>query len=122
DFTINAMSADPDGTLHDPFGGAADLAAGRVRFVGDPDKRLEEDHLRLLRFFRFHARFGRGAPDPAGLAACRSWAPQLARLSPERIRAELLKLLGAPDPAPTVAIMLEGAILDAVLPEIGAAA
>src|SRR5262245_23486571 len=122
DFTINAMSADPDGTLHDRFGGAADLAAGRVRFVGDPDTRLEEDHLRLLRFFRFHARFGRGAPDEAALAACRRWAPKLARLSAERVRAELLKLLGAPDPAPTVATMLEGAILAAVLREIGAAA
>ena len=122
DFTINAISADPDGTLHDPFGGTADLAAGRVRFVGEPDRRLEEDHLRLLRFFRFHARYGRGPAEAAALDACARWAPKLAALSAERIRAELLKLLGAPNPAPTVATMLERRILAGVLPEIGSAA
>ena len=70
DFTINAMSCELDGTLHDPMGGRGDLAAGRVRFVGDAARRIAEDHLRILRFFRFQARFGRGAPDAEALAAC----------------------------------------------------
>ncbi len=71
DFTMNAMSLAPDGTLHDYFGGAADLAAGRVRFVGDAATRVAEDYLRILRFFRFQARYGTGDPDPAAMAAVR---------------------------------------------------
>jgi poly(A) polymerase len=119
DFTINALSADPEsGELFDYFGGADDLAARRVRFIGDPLTRIAEDHLRILRFFRFHARFGEGAPDPAGLEACVARANDLAALSRERIADELLKLLAFPDPAPTVRLMIERGILAPVLPEI----
>jgi poly(A) polymerase len=118
DFTMNALSAAPDGALFDPFGGVVDLAAGRVRFVGAPEQRIREDVLRILRFFRFHASHGRGAPDESGLAACRALAQLLPTLSAERIQAEVLRLLEAPDPAPTVAIMLANAILAPILPEL----
>ncbi|MDB5694108.1 MAG: polynucleotide adenylyltransferase [Alphaproteobacteria bacterium] len=122
DFTINALSADP-GTLEvsDYFDGLDDLAARRVRFIGDPIRRIAEDHLRILRFFRFHARFGRGAPDPQSLAACAARANDLMALSRERIADELLKLLAMDDPAPTVALMLDHLILAPVLPEIAEA-
>lgn len=121
DFTINALYADPaTGEVHDWFGGGDDLAARRVRFIGDPLVRIAEDHLRILRFFRFHARFGRGEPDAAGLAACASRANDLMALSRERIADELLKLLGLPDPAATVSLMLESGVLAPVLPEIDA--
>lgn len=99
DFTINAMSMGVDGVIFDYFGGLADLAAGRVRFVGDPIRRLEEDVLRLLRFYRFFARYGHGAPDEAALAACRAMAHRLPGLSAERVRAEILRLLTAPGAA-----------------------
>ena len=115
DFTFNAMSADPDGRVYDYFGGLADLRAGCVRFVGDPRARIDEDHLRLLRFWRFHAHYGRAAPRAAERAACRAAAPLLDRLSGERIREELLKLLAAPDPVPSVAAMAEDGVF-AVLP------
>jgi poly(A) polymerase len=105
DFTINAMSAGADGVVHDYFGGLGDLRAGRVRFVGDPAARIAEDRLRILRFWRFHAHFGRGAPDVAARAACRAGAGGLALLSGERVRAELVKLLAAADPVPSVAAM-----------------
>ena len=119
DFTINALSAHPrTGAIFDYFGGLDDLAARRVRFIGEPLARIAEDHLRILRFFRFHARFGSGAPDAEALAACTARANDLMALSRERIADELLKLLGLPDPAPTVAIMLDRAILKPVLPEI----
>ncbi len=119
DFTINALSADPvSGALFDYFGGVADLAAGRVLFIGDPLQRIAEDHLRILRFFRFHARFGRGQPDPAALGACVARANDLMALSRERIADELLKLLGGADPAPTLSLMVAHAILKPVLPEI----
>lgn len=118
DFTINALSADPDGRVHDPFGGVADLAAGRVRFVGEPQARIREDVLRILRFFRFHAHYGQGAPDTAGLAACRELAPLLPRLSAERVAAELLRLLRAPDAASTVRLMADTGILAPILPEL----
>lgn len=117
DLTINALSCTPDGTVHDPFGGVADLEAGRVRFVGDPEERIREDVLRLLRFFRFHAHFGRGHLDPAGLAACRRLGHLLPTLSGERIQAELLRLLEAPNAADTLERMHEEDILDHVLPE-----
>jgi poly(A) polymerase len=122
DFTINAFSADP-ATLEvfDYFGGAADLADRRVRFIGDPLTRIAEDHLRILRFFRFHARFGIGAPDAAGLAACAERANDLMALSRERIADELLKLLALPAPAGTMALMIHRAILKPVLPEIAEA-
>ncbi len=119
DFTINALSADPlSGAVHDYFGGLADLNAGRVRFIGDPATRIAEDHLRILRFFRFHARFGRGAPDAASYAACVARARDLMALSRERIAMELLKLLGVADPVPAVGAMLTGALFAPVLPEI----
>ena len=121
DFTINALSADPvRGDVHDYFGGLSDLEVRRVRFIGDALKRIAEDHLRILRFFRFHARFGRGEPDGGGLEACAARANDLMALSRERIADELLKLLALPDPAPTLRLMVERDILKPVLPEIGA--
>ncbi|WP_243634483.1 CCA tRNA nucleotidyltransferase [Roseicella frigidaeris] len=119
DFTINAMSMSGAGELWDYFGGRADLAAGRVRFVGDPATRLAEDYLRALRFFRFQARYGRGAPDPAAVAAIRAAVPGLARLSAERVWMELKRLLAAPDPRAALALMAETGVLGAVLPEAG---
>jgi poly(A) polymerase len=119
DFTINALSADPaSGEIFDYFGGLADLEARTVRFIGDPLTRIAEDHLRILRFFRFHARFGTGEPDPQGLDACAERANDLMALSRERIADELLKLLALPDPAPTIALMHQRFILRPVLPEI----
>ena len=121
DFTINALYADPiDGTLFDYFGGQDDLAAGRVRFIGDPLRRIAEDHLRILRFFRFLARFG-DAPDPAGLAACAERANDLMALSRERIADELLKLLVAARAPAIVRLMIDHGIFAPVLPEIAAA-
>jgi len=119
DFTMNALSCDSGGRVWDYFGGVADARAGRVRFVGSARQRIAEDHLRLLRFFRFLARYGRGAPDPEALAAAAEAAPLLAKLSGERVRDELLKLLGAPDPLPTLRLMRTHAILAAELPEAG---
>ncbi len=121
DFTINALSADPvTGEIYDYFDGLADLEARIVRFIGDPLTRIAEDHLRILRFFRFHARFGSGEPDAAGLDACTARANDLMALSRERIADELLKLLALPDPGATVALMETGGIFRPVLPEIGA--
>ena len=118
DFTMNALYADPlDGTVYDWFGGMDDLAAGRVRFIGDPYRRIAEDHLRILRFFRFHARFG-DAIDEAGLDACTDRANDLMALSRERIAAEMLKLLVARRAVSVVALMVERGILRPVLPEI----
>jgi poly(A) polymerase len=121
DFTINALSADPEtGELFDYFGGLADLEQRHIRFIGDPLQRIAEDHLRILRFFRFHARFDAGEPDAAALEACTARANDLMGLSRERIADELLKLLAVPDPSTTVAIILNRAILKPVLPEISA--
>jgi poly(A) polymerase len=120
DFTINALSLARDGTLFDPFGGEADLRAGRIRFVGDPEARIDEDVLRLLRFFRFHAHYGKDGMDPAGLAACRKLAPRLATLSAERIWAELRKLLAAPAPGTILRAMHAAGVTDVVLPEASA--
>lgn len=119
DFTFNAMSLIADGALFDPFDGAADLAAGRVRFIGDAVARIREDRLRILRFFRFHAAYGRGAPDPAGLAAAISERDGLEDLSRERVRAELLRLIvqrRAPD---SVAAMAEAGLLQRLLGGVG---
>ena len=122
DFTINALSADPlTGELFDYFGGLADLEQRRVRFIGDPLQRIAEDHLRILRFFRFHARFDGGQPDAAAVDACAARANDLMALSRERIADELLKLLAVADPSSTVRIMLDRGILKPVLPEIGTA-
>ncbi|NLS28503.1 CCA-adding enzyme [Sphingomonas sp. S2M10] len=121
DFTINALYADPEtGALYDYFGGLEDLAARRVRFIGDPLQRIAEDHLRILRFFRFLARFG-DTPDAAGLDACTARARDLMALSRERIRDELLKLLVARDAVGVVALMLARGILAPVVPEIATA-
>jgi len=117
DFTINAMSLARDGTVFDYFGGRADLAAGIVRFVGDPATRIAEDALRILRFFRFHARYGRGAPDPAALSAIRAGVPGLRILSAERVWSELRRILLAPDPTGSVALMAAAGVLDAILPD-----
>ena len=117
DFTFNAMYADPDGTIWDPFDGRADLLAGRVRFIGDPDQRIAEDHLRILRFFRFHAWFGKPPLDGAGFDACRRNAGSLSSLSAERIAKELLRLLAAPAPADALEAMAEAGALDHWLPE-----
>jgi poly(A) polymerase len=119
DFTINALSADPiTGELFDYFGSLADLEKRHIRFIGDPLQRIAEDHLRILRFFRFHARFDAGEPDTPALEACAKRANDLMALSRERIADELLKLLGLPDPTYTLTIMLDHAILKPVLPEI----
>ncbi len=112
DFTMNALSLEPGGLLHDPFGGIDDLRAGRVRFVGDPRQRLTEDVLRLLRFFRFHAHYGKPPPDGEALAACRDMAHLLPQLSAERVRVELLKMMSAPDPAPVIRLMRDEGVLD----------
>ena len=122
DFTINALYADSaSGDVFDYFDGEADIAARRIRFIGDPLRRIAEDHLRILRFFRFHARFGAGEPDPSGLAACAARANDLMALSRERIADELLKLLALRRPAPTVRIMFEAGLFAPVLPEVGPA-
>ena len=107
DFTINALSADEDGRVYDYFGGIEDARTGRVRFVGDPIRRIEEDVLRLLRFFRFYAQLGTPPPDPAALEACRSMAGRIDTLSGERVRVEILKLLAAPDPLPAWRLMVD---------------
>jgi poly(A) polymerase/tRNA nucleotidyltransferase (CCA-adding enzyme) len=117
DFTINAMSMGRDGAVYDYFGGLEDLSAGLVRFVGEPSKRIAEDHLRILRFFRFHARYGRGWPDPAALAAIRGGVGGLAQLSVERIWSEFKRILAAPNPAEAFGLMQESGVLAAVLPE-----
>lgn len=117
DFTINALYADADGVLHDYTGGRADLAAGIVRFIGHAEARVAEDYLRVLRFFRFHARFGKGAPNAAALAACTAAAGKLDRLSGERIRDELLKILALPNAADALVLMQQSGVLAALLPE-----
>jgi poly(A) polymerase len=107
DFTINAMSCDRSGRLFDPFDGRADLARGRIRFVGDPVARIREDYLRILRFFRFFARLGQDRPPPATLAALGAERAGLDRLSGERLRAEILKLLTGRNVEASLALMDE---------------
>jgi len=107
DFTMNALSISPDGTVYDYVDGLADLRARRVRFIGDPARRIGEDYLRILRFFRFHASYANGPPDPAGLHACIVARNGLRALSRERVRAEMMKLLIAPFAVPTLAVMTE---------------
>ncbi len=116
DFTMNALYARADGEIVDPLGGLPDLRARRVRFVGIAEERIREDYLRILRFFRLHAWYGRGEPDPEGLAACARLADGLEQLSRERIGAEMLKLLAAPDPARVIAAMDQAGVLDRILP------
>jgi poly(A) polymerase len=119
DFTINALYADPRSLeLTDFFGGIEDLAARRVCFIGEAGDRIREDYLRILRYFRFQARFGALPADPRAEAACAELAPGMKALSRERVGWELQLLLGLPDPAPTVARMAELGVLREVLPEV----
>jgi poly(A) polymerase len=115
DFTMNALSASRDGIIHDYVGGLADIAARRVRFIGDAATRIAEDYLRILRFFRFHAAYGEGTLDPEGLAACIAARAGLERLSRERVRMEMFKLLIARHAVPTLAAMTETGLLEQVL-------
>jgi poly(A) polymerase len=116
DFTMNALYCDPDGTVHDPLGGFGDLEAKRVRFIGDARERIREDFLRILRFFRFMAQYGDAdAPDPEGLAAVRDEKAGLARLSGERIRAELFLLLAAPGAVPALRLMRDSGIIAPII-------
>ena len=119
DFTINGLSVDAGGVVHDHVGGLADIAARRVRFIGDPDQRIAEDYLRILRFFRIHAAFGAGEPDRASYLACIAGRAGLAALSAERVRMEMLKLMVAEGAAGAVAAMADGGLL---LPVLGGVA
>jgi poly(A) polymerase/tRNA nucleotidyltransferase (CCA-adding enzyme) len=116
DFTINAMSVGPDGTVFDYFSGRADLAAGRVRFVGDAAARITEDFLRIFRFFRFFARYGRGTPDAAAVAAIAALKDGIAQLSAERVWSELKAILKAEDPREAVGLMARTGVLGLVMP------
>lgn len=123
DFTINALYADPvSREVADFFGGLEDLARRRVRFIGDARQRIREDHLRILRYFRFQARFGSEPADAQAESACSGLAPMLKGLSRERIAMELLNLLALPDPAPTVSRMAQLGVLGVILPECDPAA
>jgi len=119
DFTINALYAHPETLqISDYFGGLDDLDARRVRFIGDPHERIREDHLRILRYYRFQARFG-SALDEAAEDACAELAPTMKGLSRERVAMELLAILALPDPAPTIARMRARGVLPVILPEAG---
>jgi poly(A) polymerase len=115
DFTINALSVGPDGVVHDYVGGLADIAARRVRFIGEAGKRIEEDYLRILRFFRMHAAFGAGEVDRAGYLACIGGRAGLATLSAERMRMEMLKLLVAGGAAAAVDAMADSGLLQTIV-------
>ena len=114
DFTINALSMDLNGVVHDYVGGLADITERRVRFIGDPGQRIEEDYLRILRFFRIHAAFGAGEVDRAGYLACIAARAGLASLSAERMRMEMLKLLVADGAVGAVMAMADGGLLQAI--------
>ena len=116
DFTMNALYCDARGTVHDFVDGWPDVQRRRVIFVGDPEQRIAEDYLRILRFFRFHARYGHGAPDAAGLAACTRLKAGLDGLSAERIRQEMFKLMSAPGAVDTLKLMAGQGILSQLLP------
>lgn len=119
DFTMNALSVEADGSLRDPVGGLADIAAGHVRFIGEAATRIAEDRLRILRFFRFHAQYGKGGLDPAGLSAAIRARDGLRQLSAERIGQEMRRLVLAPRAAETVAVMQESGILGVILGGVG---
>src|SRR5580704_7473934 len=111
DFTINGLSVDADGVVHDHVGGLDDIAARRVRFIGDPNQRIAEDYLRILRFFRMHAAYGAGEPDRAGYLACIAGRGGLANLSAERVRMEMLKLVIAEGAVAAIVAMADGGLL-----------
>lgn len=115
DFTMNALTLSADGTVHDHVGGLADLEKRHVRFIGDAATRIAEDYLRILRFFRFHAYYGEGHPDPAGLHAAIVARDGLAQLSRERVRMELMKLMLAPRVVPALTVMAEAGLIGMVL-------
>jgi poly(A) polymerase/tRNA nucleotidyltransferase (CCA-adding enzyme) len=117
DFTINAMSMTRDGTVFDYFGGQADLRAGRIRFVGDAQTRICEDYLRILRFFRFYARYAKAEPEPDAIAAITKCRDGISKLSTERIWSELKNILAAPNPGAAIALMQSGGVLPLILPE-----
>ena len=117
DFTMNALYCDADGTVHDPLGGREDIKARRVRFIGDAHERIREDYLRILRFFRFHAWYGKGEPDAASLRACAEEKEGLRQLSGERVRDELLKIASADNAGEAFRQMAAAGILAVVLPE-----
>ncbi|MBP9050744.1 MAG: CCA tRNA nucleotidyltransferase [Alphaproteobacteria bacterium] len=113
DFTMNTLLADLEGNIYDPLGrGLADLEKRQVLFVGDPDQRIKEDYLRILRFFRFHALYGEGAPDAEALAACERWASHISNLSKERVTAEFLKIVGASNAVSVLTLMRRHNILN----------
>jgi poly(A) polymerase len=116
DFTMNAMYCDADGKIYDFTDGYADLLRNRVRFVGDANERIKEDYLRILRFFRFHARFGKGVPDRTGLAACAKLKSGLKKISAERIRQEMFKIVVTPRAVATLKIMAASGVLKAIIP------
>ncbi len=116
DFTINAMYVDATGKIYDYTNSYKDIKTRKVKFVGSPDQRIKEDYLRILRFFRFHARYGKGAPDAAGLAACKRLCKGMSQLSAERVRQEVLKLLAAPRAVATLKAMAKSGILGAIIP------
>jgi poly(A) polymerase len=119
DFTVNALSVDSTGHVHDPVGGYPDVVARRIRFIGDPATRIAEDRLRILRFFRFQALYGEGALDPAGLSAVIRGREGLRELSAERIGQEMRRIVVAPRAAEIVALMQEAGILTIVLGGVG---
>jgi poly(A) polymerase len=116
DFTVNALYCDPGGKIHDLVDGYRDILRKRIRFIDDPEARIREDYLRILRFFRFHARYGKGAPDKSGLEACVKLRKGLDHLSRERIHQELFKLLVAPRATETLKVMAKQGILEHVVP------
>lgn len=122
DFTINALYADPlSGEVSDYFGGLEDLRTGQIRFIGNAADRIDEDHLRILRYFRFLARFGKADPTAEAYQVCVTKAPSLMALSRERIADELLKLLASEAPVPALRLMVDGNIFNPILPEVEAA-
>tara|TARA_B100000686_G_scaffold353541_1_gene459573 strand:- start:387 stop:1646 length:1260 start_codon:yes stop_codon:yes gene_type:complete len=112
DFTINSIYCDPDGSLFDPMGGVSDLKKNKIRFIGDPEKRISEDLLRILRYFRFKAVFNNIDTDSTALDACKKFAPYLKKISGERIYSELLKLLASPDPIPSLTQCRDCKVID----------
>jgi poly(A) polymerase len=117
DFTFNALYVDADGNIYDYFDGRTDLAAGRVKFIGDAHERIREDVLRILRYFRFFAWFGRGEPNTEAVTACRELADLIPQLSVERVWREIVKLLSADNPLPAWTLMVDCGVVEYVLPE-----